>query len=357
MLVESPCLKVPKKLGEKAISLAVRLDLLNGELKVSPEDEFLYVPLLKEPEVTHIEEFAGVLPEFEVTTCKFHRRAKRPLSAFNLAGDLLPPSLVDFFPRSIDFIGDIAIVAVPSEIKDYKHIIGEAILKAHRNVRTVLAKAGAVSGVHRLREFEVIAGQDRTETVYKEYGCIYHLDLAKVYFSPRLSYEHNRVASQVVEGETVIDMFAGIGPFSILIAKKHSRAKVYGIDLNPEAVKYLKKNIIANGVQGKVVPILGDAKEVIHERLANSADRVIMNLPERAIEFLDSACEALKPQGGIIHFYDFERGPNPIETVKRKVAEALENVGYKIVKVLSARTVREVAPYKWQVVVDIETRR
>ncbi|MDH5439842.1 MAG: class I SAM-dependent methyltransferase family protein [Candidatus Bathyarchaeota archaeon] len=261
--------------------------------------------------------------------------------------------MIDFFPSSMDFVGDIAIVEVPSQLEVCKKTLGEIILRSHRKVRTVLAKAGAIGGARRLRRFELLAGQDGTETVHREHGCIYYLDVAKVYFSPRLSFEHNRVASQVVEGETVIDMFAGIGPFSILIAKKHAEVRVYAIDLNPEAVDYLKRNIIANHVQGKVLPIIGDAKEVVPSRLGKSADRVIMNLPERAVDFLSPACDALKPGGGIIHLYHFESGPNPIETAKKKLAETVERIGYKIENVLLARVVREVSPYRYQVVLDV----
>jgi tRNA (guanine37-N1)-methyltransferase len=111
--------------------------------------------------------------------------------------------------------------------------------------------------------------------VQKEHGCEYHLDLSEVYFSPRLSYEHSRVASQVEEKETVVDMFAGVGPFSILIAKTHEDVKVYAVDVNPDATRYLERNIIVNGVMGKVVPVLGDAKEIVHERLRGAADRVM----------------------------------------------------------------------------------
>ena len=106
-----------------------------------------------------------------------------------------------------------------SELEEYKKVIGEEILMIHKRVRTVLVKSGPVTGLYRTRGFEVIAGLKKTDTKYKEHGCVYYLDLAKVYFSPRLSHEHNRVASQVKEDETIIDMFAGVGPFSILIAK------------------------------------------------------------------------------------------------------------------------------------------
>jgi len=353
LFVESPCLRVPKKSGQKTINLLARLKLLNGDLQVCSEGEYLCIPLLMRPSDATVETLASVLPESEVATREFHKRSRRPTNTIGLAKEALPRDLVDSFPRSMDFVGDIAIVEIPSQLENYRRTLGEIILRSHKNVRTVLAKAGAIGGVRRLRRFELLAGQDRTETVHREHGCIYYLDVAKVYFSPRLSYEHNRVASQVVQGETVVDMFAGIGPFSILIAKKHLGVRVYAIDLNPEAVKYLQRNIIANHVQGRVVPIIGDAKEVVSSKLANSADRVVMNLPERAIEFLSPACKALKPGGGIIHFYHFESGPNPIETAMKKLAETVERIGYKIENVLLARIVREVSPYRYQIVLDV----
>jgi len=353
LFVESACLRVPKKSGEKTINLLARLKLLNGDLQVCSEGEYLCIPLLKKLSEATAETLASVLPESEVATREFRKRSKYLTSAIGLANEALPGDLVDSFPRSMDFVGDVAIVEIPSQLENYKRTLGEIILRSHKNVRTVLAKAGAIGGVRRLRRLELLAGQERTETVHREHGCIYYLDLAKVYFSPRLSYEHNRVASQVVQGETVIDMFAGIGPFSILIAKKHVGVTVYAIDLNPEAGKYLQRNIIANHVQGRVVPIIGDAKGVVPSKLGKSADRVIMNLPERAVDFLSPACDALKPEGGIIHFYHFESGPNPIETAKKRMSETVERIGYKIENVLLARTVREVSPYRYQVVLDV----
>jgi tRNA (guanine37-N1)-methyltransferase len=254
-------------------------------------------------------------------------------------------------------VGEIAVVELPSELAEYKNLVGEAILEAHKNVRTVLAKSGVVEGVCRLREYEVIAGLPNTETVHREHGCKYFLDLEKVYFSPRLSHEHYRVASQVKGTETVIDMFAGVGPFSVLIAKLHNDVKVFAVDVNPDAVRYLEKNIITNGVFGKVVPILGDVRKVVRERLQGTADRVIMNLPEKAVEYVDVACEALKPEGGIVHYYEFAEGLNAVEVAKKHLSEAISKTGRSISGFSSARTVREVAPFKFQVVVDAIIRK
>jgi tRNA (guanine37-N1)-methyltransferase len=210
--------------------------------------------------------------------------------------------------------------------------------------------------MYRLREFEIIAGVEKMETVHKEYGCAYHVDLAKAYFSPRLSHEHDRVASLVQEGETIIDMFAGVGPFSVLIAKRHETVHVYAIDVNPDAVHLLKRTIETNRVAGRVTPILGDAKEIIRKRLTGVANRVIMNLPERAMEYVDVACEAVKPEGGAIHYYDFAAAPNPLEAAKVRLIEAVETASRNVQETLSVRKVRAIAPYTWQVVVDAEIR-
>ncbi|MEM2129637.1 MAG: class I SAM-dependent methyltransferase family protein, partial [Candidatus Bathyarchaeia archaeon] len=306
---EAYALKVSKKQGEKAIRLSLNLGLLDKRLRIIRENDFLIVPLVRKPLPNQVEELQKFLVGFEIVVQKFAVQPRQPKTALELAVESLPPHIVSFFPRSIDFVGEIAIVEVPSELNNYRNLVGEVILKAHRNVRTVLAKSGAVEGIRRLRQYEVIAGQHKTETVHREHSCKFFLDIEKVYFSPRLSYEHLRVASQAKEKETVVDMFAGVGPFSILTAKLHKDIKVYAVDVNPDAVRFLEKNVIVNGVLGKVVPILGDIRKVVKERLCGTAYRVIMNLPETAIEYVDIASEALKPEGGVLHYYEFTKGP------------------------------------------------
>jgi len=338
------------------LQLLRELGLLNRELKIRRVGGWLYIPLAGEPSPSQLEKLQRSIPSFELTTQVFEKRAKRPSGLGDLLADRLPPHLLASLPRSIDFVGEVAILEVPPELEAYRRLIGEAVMKLHPRVHTVLAKRGGVTGPYRLRRFEVIAGVGRTETVHREYGCTYHVDVAKVYFSPRLSYEHSRVASLVGEGETVVDMFAGVGPFSILIAKRRRHVQVYAIDINPNAIQYLTKNIQANHVEGKVIPIQGDARAVIRERLRGVADRVIMNLPERAIEYVDAACEAIKPQGGIIHYYEFSSGENPLEKASHRIVKQVERSGRKVEEVLSSRIVRESAPYTWQVAVDVRIR-
>jgi len=349
---KSPCLKVPKVHGEKAIMLANRLKIVNRELEIQRSQSFTYIPLIRQPLENELEAFREQISDSEISTGIFPEKEKRTKTFVQLLEDKLPPYLLASLPRAIDFVGEIAITEIPSELDKYKTIIGEAVLKAHENLRTVLAKAGAVGGTYRLREFSVIAGEPKTETIHQEYGCKFHVDLAKVYFSPRLSYEHNRVASLVKNGETVVDLFAGVGPFAILIAKTHENVKVYAVDVNPHAIDFLKRNIRLNRVEGKVHPILGDAKQVVEKELLGVADRVIMNLPEKALEFAEAACKALKPMDGTIHFYSFISASDSLENMKLRFIEAVESSGRKVRKILFSRLVRATAPYEWQAVLD-----
>ncbi|MBA7490954.1 hypothetical protein ES702_01498 [subsurface metagenome] len=350
----TPCLRVPKILGEKTIVLLSKLDLLNRELKIQQVKDRLFIPLVRKPLPDDIKRFKASLPNFKVSTHEFPKLTKRPLKLVDLLEDKLPAHLLASIPHAIDFVGDVAVIEAPPELESHKTTVGEAILKAHKQVRTVLAKSGAVEGVYRVREFDVIAGRGKTETVHREYGCVYHVDLAKAYFSPRLSHEHDRVASLVKDGETVVDMFAGVGPFSILIAKRHKNVQVYAVDVNPDAMNYLKKNIEANHVGKSVTPILGDIRQTVKTRLIGVADRVIMNLPEKAMEYIDVACETLKPEGGIVHYYEFSSMPEPLETAKVRLIEAMKQTSRNVKKISSARLVRATAPYTFQVVVDAE---
>jgi tRNA (guanine37-N1)-methyltransferase len=347
-----PSLKVEKTLGEKAVTALKTLGVLNPDYKINREENYLFLPLNRKPSKTEVEELRTNLPKFEVVQYAFAERVEFQPRLVDLLSEKLPPHLLASLPQAIDFIGDIAVVEIPPELEKYRTVVGEAILKAHKQLSTALAKLGAVDGEFRVREFEPIAGVAKTSTVHREYGCVFYVDLAKAYFSPRLSYEHNRVASLVKEDETVLDMFTGVGPFAIHIAKKHQKVHVYAIDKNPDAIRLLKKNMTANRVEAKITPILGDARQIVAERLRGSSDRVIMNLPERALEYVDAACQAIKPQGGIIHYYEFTSESEPLEAAQKRLQQAVKQTGRKADEILSSRIVRGTAPFTWQVAVD-----
>lgn len=257
--------------------------------------------------------------------------------------------------NSYDIIGDIAVIRL-FDSRGEGERVAQAILRIHKNVKTVLAQTGAVSGDFRLRALEYLAGERKTTTRHGESGCVFSVDVEKCYFSPRLSYERMRIARQVRKGEVVVNMFAGAGCFSIIIAKYSHAEKVYSIDVNPEAFNYMRENVRINRVYGKVVPMLGEAKEIIEERLLHVADRVIMPLPEKAFDYLPCALLALKKTGGWINYYDFEyagKGVDAAEKVKLKVSEGLQSLGANF-QVFCSRVVRSTGPHWWQVVLDLE---
>ena len=349
----TPHIKIHKALGQKALSTIKRLGLLSDRHKILRNGEHLLIPLSKEPEWYELEELKEIADSLEMIWITGVEKVRRPKNLVEALGDRLPPHLLSTLPRSYDLIGDIAIIEIPRELKPYKREIGEALLKIHPNIRLVLAKASAIEGIYRVREYEVLVGEGSTETIHREFGINLSLDITKVYFSPRLAYERQRVASLVRDGEVVVDMFAGVGPFSIHIAKRLNRVLVYAIDINPDAYRYLLKNIELNKVRDRVKPILGDCREVIDQLLVERANRVIMNFPEKAEEFLPWACRALKKEGGVIHFYCFSQEPYAIEKALEKAANGVERSGRVIKEVLSKRKVRATAPYEWQIGLDL----
>ncbi len=260
--------------------------------------------------------------------------------------------------KSYDIVGDIAIIRVSEPLKQRSKIIAEAVMQTHKRIRAVWRQTSPVSGDFRLRGLKFVLGKRKTETLHKEHGCIFKVDLEKCYFSPRLSYERMRIARQIQPGEVVLNMFAGVGCYSIVIAKHSEAEKIFSIDINPVAIQYMQENIKLNKVEEKVILVQGDAKKVIEERLQNVADRVLMPLPERAYEYLDYALLALKPTGGWIHYYDFEhakKGENPIEKIEAKVSEKLQMLGVNS-QVVFGRIVRTTGPNWCQVVLDIQVK-
>ncbi|MGB9660173.1 MAG: class I SAM-dependent methyltransferase [Nitrososphaerales archaeon] len=256
---------------------------------------------------------------------------------------------------SFDIIGDIAVIKIPDALLDKKFIIAKAIMDNMKPVKTVLRQVTPVSGDYRTRELEHILGEDKTLTLYKEYSCIFKVDLAKVYFSPRLSTERIRIAKKVERGETIVNMFAGIGSFSIVIAKHQPDSTIYSIDINPDAYDLMLENIKLNKVFDRVIPLLGDAKSIIKDSLRGIADRVLMPLPEKAIDYFDVALLALKPRG-VIHYYTHvhtSKNEDPIKKAVKEVEERLR-LNYEI---LEARIVRDVGPRWHQLVLDLLVSR
>ncbi len=270
--------------------------------------------------------------------------------------DKLPKELLHFIPSSFDIIGSregaVAIIELPEELNPYEKVVAEALMKTHKNVRSVLRKLSGRTGAYRLREFKLLLGEDNTEVIHKEHGCLFKLDPRKVYFSPREATERVRIAKQVKPNELILVMFSGVGPYPIIIAKKQPQVrKIYAIELNKEAHQYCIENIKLNKLENKIVPFLGDVREIC-PTLAENFHRVVMPLPKGAYQFLDLAIPRLR-RGGILHFYHWASEEDLFTEAEKLVKEAAERFGREI-KVLNRVRVLPYKPRTWKICIDAE---
>lgn len=216
----------------------------------------------------------------------------------------------DYELPSFEIIGDIAVINELVEIS--RETAVENILKSNPNVETVLLKTGSLSGEFRVGDYEKLYGEG-TETIHKEFGCRFKVDPTKVYFSERFSTERKRVVDQIEDGEKVLVMFAGVGPFAVLAAKHANPEKVVAVEKNPVAADYMKQNVELNSVEDLVDAYEGDVEEIVPD-LEMKFDRIVMPLPESAIDFLDLA-EGACAENGMVHLYAFSGEESPEEDV------------------------------------------
>lgn len=258
--------------------------------------------------------------------------------------------------RAFEVIGDIAILDIPEELSGKKMLIAETLTRIHRSIKVVLNKTREVSGDHRVAEYEKLIG-DRTETLCVENGCRLYVDPTKAYFSEKLGYERDRVANQVRDGELILCMFAGVGPFPINIAKKRD-VKIWSIEINPEACKLFRRNIRANRyekkhyVEERVKVICGDVADEM-PMIKRKFDRILMPAPKNAEEYLDLALDKIV-KGGIIHYYTF-CGEEEFDNIKKSLKEKCESLGKKI-QILEVRKCGHFAPRVWRVVADFKVK-
>ena len=323
-----PCVRVPTDEGEATRRRLAEDDLLVDEYAITASDGDLYVPV-SDPEAVPddlaVVEFDA--PERETPTT--------------------PAEMLGFEP-TYERLGDVVILDEDSPERARE--IAEAVMESDVRAKTVVNRASKVKGTERVRDWDVVAGNG-TETVHTEYGCEFELDLATVYFSPRLATERHRVVEQVQEGEHAFDMFAGVGPYAVPMAKQG--AEVVATDINEDAIEYLRRNAERNDVVERVTAIAGDVRETADE-YENWADRIVMNLPHTADEFLDTAV-ALAGDDCVIHFYDFQHEDDrfgPCEAAIRAAAEPEYDVTIE-----TERTVRSYAPHEFNVVVDARLTR
>jgi tRNA (guanine37-N1)-methyltransferase len=267
--------------------------------------------------------------------------------------NVLPPEDISKLYSAFDIVGSIIILRIPDSLNSRKHIIADTVLMNIKSAKSIFAQTSAVQGDYRLRNLEYLAGVNCTATEHREHGCRFKVDVSKTYFSPRLSTERMRISKMIADNEIITNMFAGVGTYSILIAKSNKTCKVYSIDSNPIANELALVNAQLNKVRERVIPICGDAREVIVKQLIGTSTRVLMPLPEKAKEFVDFAVMALKEKKGMIHYFAHIRATSKklaLDNAALDIKYAFINHDYRIA---STRVVREVGPRMYQTVSDI----
>lgn len=252
---------------------------------------------------------------------------------------------VESLPAGFDRIGHVAIISLMPGLMHRLPDIAQALLEL-KGIRTVALRGGSVGGRWREPQIKVVAGEQNTETIHREHGCEFKLDPARVMFSPGNFYERVRVTKLVVPGETVVDLFAGVGQFTIPIARLAKPSVVHSVEINPAAYHYLCENVRINRVGHLVRPLLGDCERVAPRGIA---DRVLMGILHVTHRYLPLALEVLKSKGGVIHYH--ESVPSRLR-FERPVERLLEAVGEREVEILSKRVVKRYAPGVDHVVVD-----
>ena len=349
----TPCIRINKRFGTAAIQILKSWDIYSSDKKIKVENVFLNIPLkrkLSQKEFNFLKErFSDIEECFDL----FEVKASRHKNLREVLKDKLSPEELKFVHRSFDVIGDLAIIDVPPNIEHLKQLIGESLISINPSIKGVFIRKSKTSGTFRIREVEHIAGCKCTITYHRQYNTILKVDISNVYFNPKLSSEYKRVADKIKPNERVLDMFCGIGPFSILISKQ-VKSMILSIDLNPCAIKLLKENIHLNKTKGLVLPLHSDSGLILSaDSFKNYFDRVIMNLPGQSLDYLNVACKVVK-QFGFIHCYFFVNGRNPISDGLNILHKHLNDLHINSYHVSSSRVVREVAPFKWIVVFDIQ---
>jgi tRNA (guanine37-N1)-methyltransferase len=245
-------------------------------------------------------------------------------------------------------VGDIAIVRLAGFTPGEKRKVARALLEEVKHVRVVMEQEGGITGEYRLRKLRHLGGERRTMTVHRENGCAFRVDVAKCYFSPRLSTERLRIARLVKGKERVLNMFAGVGPYSIPIAKL-AGARVTSCEVNEYAAKLHEENDRLNKVDRLVSVVHGDAADLPSTTRARF-DRVLMPLPSEADRFLPTALELAK-KGAMIHYYRHLLGESEEEAAEG-LREELSGLLPKRAR-YAVRRVRAVGPRWVEMAADI----
>lgn len=335
--------KIPSAEAAETISRLMAMDLVDRSAKISKSGEWRLVPIA-EGAAPRIREMG-----YEVTEGEAHSRERLPpQERIRRALSHLPEDVRSALPMRWEFVGNIAIIKHFVGLEGREAEIGEAYA-GELGARTVCVDMSGVSGELRVPDMKIIFGTE-TEAVRRENGILFRFDVTKVMFSSGNIDERERMEKLDCTGETVVDMFAGIGYFTLPLARFANPDMVIAVEKNLDAFEYLVSNIEENGVSDRVTPVLGDNRDMHSEAIA---DRVLMGYVQKTREFIPYALRMIKP-GGIIHYHDTFYVNGHEEEIRSIFAEAAGDDGFEI---LGIREVKSFAPSVSHYVADVRMIR
>ena len=321
--LEVHCVSVHARDAERARRLLAGGNLLVRGFKLKRVGVRVLIPVVDSEKAVYMLSRSGIEAEACISEFPRYRR----------------PSRLSTPIKSYSVYGDVAVFSYTAEVPLDEYVRAARILVEEHGYRAVYLKIGT-EGPYRLPSLRLLWGQPGTEVTVKEYGLKIMLDISKVYYNVRLAGERRMVSESVKDGERVLDMFAGVGPFSLHIAHLR-RSSIVAVDINPYAVYYMIVNIDLNGrrLKGCITPIRGDSSR-LSKILRPTFDRIIMNNPTMTPQFLGEAC-GMSKKGTVIHYYRLH------ESCEGAVNEALLKApSWCRLQVIGCREVLEHSPTK-----------
>jgi tRNA (guanine37-N1)-methyltransferase len=345
---------IAKSQASIVINNLKKAGLIDANYRIASQEDSVIIPL----QIDNIDHPLEIMLQyvtdvkFQVINFPFEPKTSRPKSFTEVLKSKLPSDVHMDLPTSFDQIGNIAVIDIKEDMIKYKNEIGQAILTIHQSIHSVFRKSSKVNGEYRIRGIELIAGENNTITIHKEFGLRFKVDISQVYFSPRLATEHRRIAQQVSPDELILDMFGGIAPFALHIAQLQP-CHVTTVDINPVTTKLITESIKLNKhLLGKIHYLEGDIDVIGQSFLEKKQlfDRIIMNHPSNAISYLSLARQLLV-RGGLIHFYQFASEDTITKDAQNLVQEFLPDS-----EISDIHVVRQSSPSEYHYCITLQSK-
>lgn len=320
------CLKITKEFGSKALRFLRENDYLDTTTKIGKTQRYLLLPIKDGSSTRRIlKEFKGTIESRNLSKVQF----KGPPNLREALKKVVPNEKAEYLHRGFDIVGDIAILEISPELEKLEKSIAWTVKKIFPNIKVVAKKAGKTSGPYRIRKIKVLQGEKRTDAIHKESGVRIHVDLNKAYFSPRMGSDRIRISNEVGKNEKILVIFAGVGPQALVIAKQNPTAKVWAIEINPDAVELMNENIRINYLGPQIKALEGDVKTIV-PTLKQKFERIVMIHPHAGSSYLNLALSVAK-KGGKIHMYAFTES-DKTNDLKKKIESEYKVRVDKVVK-------------------------